>query len=233
MTDYLKITFIQSSPFSLRVSESTAKMGKTHLCPTPHCIKSTLIDRYSEGKTESEVIAFLKIIDTLTMIFELPNKIVVNQSFYTKLKPARTDAKSDDAFTSTIMYQEYVQYPEFSIFIDVTHLSKDQRQILITTFNKINYLGKKDSLVSYKDYQIISELPKKVVKPLSISDPIGMIISMDDFCHTRKPNSEKEFLSDLRLTGGYGKYKERSFIDYVFPYRIRNGGRKYTMYQLI
>jgi len=234
MTNYLKITFFQSSPFSLRVSEATAKLGKSHLCPTPHCIKSALIDRYAETNTENELIAFLKLIDRLSFSFLLPDLIIVNQTFYKKMKPARDDAESEDAYTSTIMYQEYVHYPEFSLLIDVTNLTEDECQVLIHTFVKINYLGKKDSLISYKEHSFVLELPKNAIKPLSITkDPNGMVIRMDDFYHNRKNNSEKIYLNDLRIGGGYGNSHLRDFIAYLFPYQIKSSCKKYTLYEVL
>lgn len=230
---YLQITYVQSSPFSLRVSEATAKMGKSHLCPTPHCIKSAMIDRYAEGKSEIELIDFLNLIDSLLIAFVIPDDVVVNQGFYTQLKPTRSDAETEDNTTRTIMYKEYVQYPEFSIFMDVTQLTDDQQTLLVSVCSKIKYLGKKDSLVSYKCHAIVSELPKKAIKPLFISEPIGMIIPLDDFFHARKSKTEKAFLEDLRIYGGSGKNAKRDYVDYVFPYRVKQSSRRYTHYHVI
>lgn len=231
-TRYLQITYMQASLFSLRVSDSTAKVGKSHLCPTPHVIKSALIDKYAQTHSETELRSFLKLIAPLSIYFQLPKDIVVNQGFYTQLKPARDDSATDNAFDTSIMYKEYVQYPTITLFIDLLSMTDAQLSDLILTLSCINYLGKKDALVTYTDHTIVTSLPDKIIRPITLGMGQGMIFALDDFVEY-KPNDEVAYLTSLREKGGYGKTAERKMIDYIFPYRLKSTTKKYTCYTLI
>lgn len=228
---YLSIKYIQSSPFSLRPSDATAKVGTTHLCPTPHCIKSAMINVYASSHTENETIEFLKRIDSLAMFFLLPENIVVGQGFYRLLKPPHDKESSHgEAFQSTIIYKEYTSFKDITIMFNVTSLNDSQIQEIAYNCACINYFGKKDSLIAYESHEIVTELPDHVIQPISIGFSNGMVIGLDDFYQHRKANSEKEFLASLRDFGGYGNKGERDKIQYSFPYRLKSSARNYTSY---
>lgn len=228
---YLKVTYAPSAMFSLRVSDTTTKGAKTHLCPTPHCVKCALISRYAEAHSEDELVTFFERIEKLRVFFVLPDQLVVNQGFYTQLKPSR--GNNGEPFSRSIMYKEYVYYHgDLSILFDVSHLADSDVEQLLETLVGINYYGKKDSLVAYKSHAFVTAIPEKAIVPLSQdADIFGLILSFDDL-YSERNGSTREYLKDLRDRGGYGTYRKRDFIQYVLPYAIRATSRNYTLYQL-
>jgi len=239
---YVMITYAMATGFfSLRRSDTTSKGSKSYLCPTPHCVKSALINQYAQEHNTDELVGFFEKIQPLSVYFCLPSKLVVNQTFYTQLKSKRKKAKKDllegeieESFDSTIMYKEYVYYDgDLTVIFDVSEWEESDIESLIHTLSTIRYLGKKDSLISYKSHRISKKIPEGIVIPLDDADSInGFVIALDDYYyHQRK--SSKEYLEMLKKYSGYGSSSKRQFIPYLFPYRITASSRRYTLYQHI
>ncbi|ABZ83127.1 hypothetical protein HM1_0513 [Heliomicrobium modesticaldum Ice1] len=151
---WLLAAFSASNLFSLKVSGATSSGGKSHLIPTPYVVKMALIDASFrlDGRGEEDF-AWIR---PLTIAFQVPEAVVVNNNFVKVLKEARD---GDETYQQTVGLRQYVYWHgPIRIAFEIGGLSELQRERLSRLVTLVNYFGKRGSFVQYRGQEITAEL---------------------------------------------------------------------------
>ena len=230
------------SLFSLRMSNTTSKGGKTLVVPTPYAVKMALIDACfrvedgeSAGSTARSVFELLK----RRRIRFLPPRHGVVQNTFVKVLDAERDG--DLPFKQTIVYREFAAFSggPLSIAVDAGGMTEGGRALLRTLFWHINSLGKRGSFLQCLAVrEIYGELPVGYSATLQGGELVrperyGMLQMLDDFgedlCKAKDGFDRISTYGEGTITLG----KHRVLATTALPYHVRSASKRHTWYERI
>jgi hypothetical protein len=236
---WLVVHFLPTSLFSLRNSTATSTGAKSLLIPSPYTIKMALLVvaiRW-RGKSYAQD-AFEGIRDLHPIRVSPPRYAVVNRCFLKYQKPREDkrakSARSEDyeapiGYQSTVGFREYVyQHGEMGIAFPVT--SKSHGDDLLALAARINYFGKRGSMVQFTRHEFTETLVGEfTVSITSDGSSIihGVLQPLDDMAPDL--TFEKvDITSDIPM-----RSTERPAIPSVLPYRVGRTAVGYVSYSRV
>lgn len=228
--------------FSLRMTNTTSKGGKTLVVPTPYAVKMALIDACfrAEGRSVAHATA-RKVFDVVKprrIRFQPPPHCVVQNTFVKVL-----DAERDGnlPFKQTIVYREFASFSggPLEIAMDSSHLMTEELKLIEELFWHINSIGKRGSF-----WQCVGVHTLKNVLPstftaalqggeLSHPEGFGLLQVLDDFgdalCQAQDGFDRISTYGNGTITLG----KHRVLTRTALPYQMRSASKRFTWYERI
>lgn len=237
--EWLVISYIPVSLFSLRMTHATNKGGKTLLVPTPYAFKMILIDAcfrvFDRDDAEIKARQVFDLIKGCEIRFSPPPGCIVQNTFIKIRQEERGAPKG--FYVPTIAYREFSFYSggELKVAIGINGLSEGSVTLLKYIGSHINCIGKRGSFWQYIDDSICKGvLPQGYTYPqeneqLSVGNP-QWVQYLDDFGEALC-KAEDGF--DRISTYGNGKIelgKHRILVRTVLPYKFKQSSRHFTQY---
>jgi hypothetical protein len=237
-------TYHPVSLFSLRPANSTTSGGKTLIAPTPFCIKMALLSASIQMAGVAEGQRRFPQIRDLRIALALPGQVVVVKSFAKIRRPIRLgsgDAREAEIaealevghypFAPTIAYREFVQFGG-ALQIAFTLPQGETPGWLSETLPTINYLGKRGSFVQIAGWPLVTEALEgtftEVTQDSTDFRSDGTLQMLDD-CGSTMTFEHADIYNPKRMTFG----KERVPRHVVFPYRLKQSSRGYSLYERV
>ena len=228
--------------FSLRMTNTTSKGGKTLVVPTPYAVKMALIDacfRAEDG--DAALNAARRVFDAVKgrrIRFQPPPHCVVQNTF---VKVLDAERDGDLPFKQTIVYREFACFSggPLEIAMDSSGLSAEELQVLERLFWHVNSLGKRGSFWQCIGVCNVSNpLPTGFTAALQggeLNHPesFGLVQVLDDFGEAL---CEAQDGFDRVSTYGNGTInlgKHRVLTTTALPYRTRSASKRFTWYERI
>ena len=228
--------------FSLRPYTATSSGGKSLIVPTPFAVKMALLDAAIRTQGLEQGQALFPAIRDLHVAVQLPERVVVNNTFIRilRLKEIKTKASEKEAaiaraiaerqwpFQRTIAFREYVQFggPLALAFQGMS--AEDLTPLLV----QINYLGKRGGFIQLLRLpEEVGKLPNDfTVLTESVGDtfPLGTLQMVDD-CGPGLTFEQVNVYGGREIRRG----KDRIFHHVVLPYRPVRSSRGFTLYERI
>lgn len=215
-------TFLPTTLFSLRDSNSTSSGAKSVLLPSPYSIKMALLNQAITVGNELETLSgkksqtFSWVRDT-KIYYYIPDSVsfCVNNTFIKILKPSR----SGTGFQETVSFREYVQINQaIELILEVP--SESAKAFWMRYLHKINYFGKRGCFFQFLNYNEVHNEPN--VKEFKAVDNLtGIIQQYDDF------DSKADFDSVSSYNRASTKRKQDLL---VVPVVVKRSSRSYTHY---
>ena len=228
--------------FSLRMTNTTSKGGKTLLVPTPYSVKMALIDacfRAEDGNdAETSARHVFDLVKQRRVRFQPPPECVVQNTF---VKVLDAERDGDLPFKQTIVYREFAAFSggPLEIAIETGGLSDHDVRTLERLFWHINSLGKRGSFWQCVGVRPLGEpLPPGYTaalqgEELSHPEKYGLIQLLDDFgdalCKAKDGFERISTYGEGTMNLG----KHRVLITTALPYATRSAGKRFTWYQRI
>ncbi len=239
--EWLIISYLPVSLFSLRMTHATNKGGKTLLVPTPYSFKMAMIDAcfrvFEKNEAEIKARQMFDLIKGCEIRFSPPEVCIVQNTFI-KIRQEERDAPKG-FYAPTIAYREFCfyNYSQLNVAIGIKGLSVDAINFLRTIASHINCLGKRGSFWQY------------------IGDSIhNGELSLDDYTYHRDKQELRsskfhwtQYLDDFgddlcKAKDGFERIstyhngeiklgKHRILVETVIPYRFEKSSRHFTMYK--
>lgn len=225
--------------FSLRMSNTTSKGGKTLVVPTPYAVKMALIDacfRAEDGPAAEELgRRVYELVKSRTFRFRPPPQCVVQNTF---VKVLDAERDGDLPFKQTIVYREFAAFSggPLEIAADCSGLTDKECTLLERLFWHIHSLGKRGSFWQCSEVRQQDLLPAGYTAPLrsaAFSQPTlyGLTQTLDDFgaelCEARDGFERISTYGDKPMNLGKHRVLETTAI----PYRRRSAGKRFTWYE--
>jgi hypothetical protein len=237
---WLVVSYDPVAPFSLRMSRTTSKGGKTLVVPTPYAVKMALIDACfrleTDAGAEETARQIFDAVKARPVCFRPPPHCVVQNTF---VKVLDADRDSDLPFKQTIAYREFALFSggPLEVAIEVAGLDSEQRQLIALLFWHINSIGKRGSFWQCVGVETITgPLPNGFTVSLAGGQTIqpksfAMVQHLDDFgddlCKA------KDGFDRISTYGGgavtFGKH--RVLVSSAIPYRRRGAAKRFTWYE--
>ena len=153
MGEWLILSYLPVSLFSLRMTHATSKGGKTLLVPTPYAFKMTLIDAcfrvFDGNNAEIKARQVFDLIKNCEIRFNPPEGCIVQNTFI-KIRQEERDAPRG-FYVSTIAYREFCFYGdgELKVAIGINGLPEDAVSLIRKVGSHINCIGKRGSFWQY------------------------------------------------------------------------------------
>lgn len=239
---WLVVRYLPVSLFSLRLSYSTSKGGKTLLVPTPYVVKMALLDacfrRYGPKDALGRAREVFDLIKWREVRVRPPNHCVVQNTFMRVLDQSRD--QDQGPFRRTIAYREFAFYHgELLVALAASGLTDTEQSLLVELFAHINSLGKRGSFWQYLGTEVREgPLPhgftaKPGDKTSQQTTSHGTAQMLDDFGEALC--SDKDGF-DRVSTYGAGTVKigeHRVLLLTEVPYLRRSASRGFTWYQRV
>lgn len=220
--------------FSLKHIEATSSGGKASLIPTPFALRTALLDvaiRLLGIDKGEEAFQHLR---SLTLALRPPERVAVSGLFIKILKPEREEDR-EQAMQKTIAFREYVHWQgPVGLALGGEDAALDFVHPLLV---HLTYWGKRGSFVQLlRPPERKEELPPdfillqgKTFSPSSTTGlpahfTLGIIQRLDDW----GPDLTWEEVNVYSP-----RQPKRMPFDVIFPYRVVQAGRGYTVYERI
>lgn len=237
--EWLILSYLPVSLFSLRMTHATNKGGKTLLVPTPYAFKMTMIDacfRVFEANAEEKAGEVFNLIKGCDIKFSPPTVCIVQNTFI-KIRQEKRDAPRG-FFVPTIAYREFCFYTDgnLNVAIGVNGLSQNAVSLLKLIGSHINCIGKRGSFWQY----IGETLHKDDLPPgytcLQQDEQLATgnfqwVQYLDDF---GEPLCKAKDGFDRISTYGNGKIelgKHRVLVKTVLPYKFKQSSKHFTHFE--
>ncbi len=233
-------TYIPVALFSLRSAAATSSGGKTLLCPTPFSLKMALLDALLRTQGLSSGEQWWPIIGDLRLRIQLPERIVVVNTFTKIVRPKKNGVSDDDGsglitpLGRTIAYREYVSYGGTISIAAQTASGDALPKELVSLFRHITYLGKRGGFMQLRavpttaiDAEFDTTWITITQDQMSFSNA-GTLQMLDD-CGPKMTFEHADIYSSKRITLG----KERVLRHIVLPYRLTRSSRGFSLYERI
>ncbi|MGC9400652.1 MAG: hypothetical protein ACP5HM_16175, partial [Anaerolineae bacterium] len=225
--------------FSLRASSATSSGGKSLIVPTPYAIKTALMDAAIRTQGLAHGKALFKELKALSIAIQLPEQIVVNNTFtkILRVKEIKTRAAEKESaidaamaqqqwpYQSTIAFREYVQFGG-PLCLAFEGLSE---KVLTPLLTQINYLGKRGGFLQLRrPPATVASLPEGftlLTDGFGDAFPLGTLQVVDDW-GPRMTFDHLNTYSDKSIRTG----SHRIFHQIVLPHRPVQSSRNYTLY---
>lgn len=238
--EWLLAAFQPVTMFSLRMTHSTSKGGKTLVVPTPYAVKMALLDvcfrRFSTEEAPAMARDVFDWIKARQVRIRPPKHCLVTNTFTRVLDWDRDGA---DPFRRTIAYRELAFWggDDMVIAIASEGLNADQRATLTELFAHINSLGKRGGFVQFAGAETSDAvLPPGFTVPRSEMEPnqilgYGLTHSLDDFGSALC--AAKDGFDRVSTYGG-GAIKlgeHRTLTATAIPYFRKSSSKHFTWYE--
>jgi len=213
--------------FSLRTGAATSSGGKTNLCPTMYGVKMALVSAaFEAGLDGGEIFERVK----AARVRIKPSRWAVVNNCFIKIQREPHD-RGSVAFQPTVAYREFVHLRgDFTVAIEVKGWSEAEVDLVAELFARVNYFGKRGSLVQFRGTERAEELDT------------GFSYVLGDERTTLAADVVVQFLDDLGPEATFdavNTYSRRSprlgrdrvFVPVALPYRVRGSSRTYTAYE--
>lgn len=234
-----------TSLFSLRPYTATTSGGKSLIVPTPFAVKMALLDAAirTQGLTQGQ--ALFPGLRDLQVALQLPQCIVVNNTFakILRLKEIKTKASEKEAaiaravterqwpFQKTIAFREYVQFSG-PLALAFQGMSFEELRPLLL---QVNYLGKRGGFIQLlRPPEMTEELPTRftmLTEGVNGAFPLGVLQMVDD-CGPSL-TFDKANVYDQRRKSQIRPGKDRIFHHIVLPYRLVRSSKGFSCYERI
>ena len=228
--------------FSLRMTNTTSKGGKTLVVPTPYAVKMALIDvcfrAEDGGAAETLARAAFDAVKGRRIRFQPPPHCVVQNTF---VKALDAERDGDLPFKQTIVYREFACFSggPLEIAMDSSGLSDTELQVFEKLFWHINSLGKRGSFWQCVGVRSLrGPLPAGYSAALQggeLSHPerFGLVQVLDDFGEAlcQAPDGFDRISTYGNGTMSLGKH--RILMTTALPYRTRSASKRFTWYERI
>lgn len=237
--EWLILSYLPVSLFSLRMSHATNKGGKTLLVPTPYSLKMTMIDAcfraFDKGDAESKARQVFDLIKNCEIRFNPPASCIVQNTFI-KIRQEERDAPKG-FYVPTIAYREFCFYGngELKVAMGVKGLSEETIGILRFIGSHINCIGKRGSFWQYVENSAhTGNLPDGYTFP-QIEERVSTSVfqwvqHLDDFgerlCEAKDGFERISTYGDGKIELGKGKH--RILVRTVLPYQFKRSSRHFT-----
>ena len=228
--------------FSLRMTNTTSKGGKTLVVPTPYAVKMALIDAsYRAEDGDSAHSTARKVFDLVKgrkIRFKPPAHCVVQNTF---VKVLDAERDGDLPFKQTIVYREFASFSggPLEIAMQSSGLSAEELQVLERLFWHINSLGKRGSF-----WQCLAVDNKNKALPpgftaalqggeLNHPESFGIMQVLDDFGDVLCLDSNAFDRINTFGAGTLSLGKHRVLRTTALPYRARAASKRFTWYERI
>ncbi len=229
---WLLAYYLPVSLFSLRMSCSTNKGGKTLFVPTPYSFKLAMVDAAFRMGDESLARKVFDLVKAREIRFKPPKHLVVQNTFIKIKQEARDNASG--VYTSTIAYREFCFFNgKLTAAINITDLEAEHREILCQVLAHINYLGKRGSFWQFIGWDEHKALPEGFTVPDTAKefkiDGYGIVQQLDDIGET----DAKDIFDRINTYSNKPiVLNKHRVITYTFlPYTARKSSREYTYYE--
>lgn len=220
--------YIPTAFFSLKPHMATSTGGKTLIVPTPFAIKTGLLDAAIRTQGLEQGKTLFSEIQRLAIAVNLPNQIVVNNTFNRILRAARNPSPGQWPYQRTIGFREYAQFGG-PLKLAFRGMSRDN---LIPLLIQLNYLGKRGGFVQLcerpQEIKSLSNEFTVLTENINGFFPLGTLQVVDDWGQDLT-FERLNIYSDESITTG----KHRIFHDIVLPYQPVRSSREFTLYERI
>lgn len=258
MGEWLILSYLPVSLFSLRMTHATNKGGKTLLVPTPYAFKMTLIDAcfrvFDGNNAEIKARQVFDLIKNCEIKFSPPAGCIVQNTFtkvldlfQSKKSGAEKEKEILEAkanrnypFRRTIAYREFCFYSngELKVAIGVNGLSEDVVSLIRRVGSHINCIGKRGSFWQYIGDSIYKgNLPEGYTFPQPeerlMNGKFQWVQYLDDFGEVLCKAKDG---FDRISTYGSGTIKlgeHRILVKTVIPYGFVQSSKHFTQYKKI
>ena len=232
-SNWLLAHYLPVSLFSLRLSCSSNKGGKTLFVPTPYAFKLAMVDAaFRAGDDEQPARRVFETIKGRQIRFKPPKHLTVQNTFI-KIKQENREAPAG-VYSSTIAYREFCFFRgRLTAAIETAGLDRQAIELLARILRHINYLGKRGSFWQFLGCEERGQLGEgftipdtasrfkignyAVVQPL---DDLGQTEAKDLFDRINTYSSKPITLNKHRV------------LNYTFlPYLLRKSARHYSYYE--
>ena len=230
--------FASTSLFSLRPANATTSGGKSLLTPTPFAIKMALLDvSFRIQGIEQGQATFPQIRD-LEIAVNLPQRIMVNNTFVKILRSHKQGLKDQHGtglagpMGSTIAYREFIQFGGDVQIALSSQNSKGVNLPLPQLLSQIHYLGKRGGFMQYLGFEESEELPEQfTVFTGGATDTfeLGGTLQLLDDCGPKMTFEHANVYTKKRM--GINQAAGRILRPVILPYRITRSSRGYTLYE--
>ncbi|MBI5789316.1 MAG: type I-A CRISPR-associated protein Cas5 [Candidatus Schekmanbacteria bacterium] len=230
--NWLLAHYLPVSLFSLRMSCSTNKGGKTLFVPTPYSFKLAMVDAAFRMGDEGLAGKVFDLIKAKDIRFKPPKHLTVQNTFIKIKQEDREDASG--VYNPTIAYREFCFFKgQLTIAIDASGLETEAKELLWRVLAHINYLGKRGSFWQFMKWEEAATLPDGFTVPDTVKefriDGYGVIQQLDDIGETDSKDifDRINTYSDKPIV--LGKHR---VITYTFlPYKVKQSSKEYTYYE--
>jgi len=237
--DWLILSYLPVTLFSLRMTHATSKGGKTLLVPTPYSFKMTMLDacfRVYEGEqAEIKARQLFELIKGCAIRFNPPSNCIVQNTFI-KIRQEERDAPKG-LYVPTIAYREFCFYNgnDMDVAISVKGISKEDVSLLKQIGSHINCMGKRGSFFQFKESKLYNgNLPADYTAPIdegSINTENLWPQYMDDFgealCKAKDGFDRISTYGAGDITLG----KHRVLVKTLIPYYFSKSSKHFTQYK--
>ena len=240
--EWLVLSYLPVSLFSLRMAHATSKGGKTLLVPTPYAFKMTMIDAcfrvFNGDEAEKKARQVFDLIKGCEIRFNPPSVCIVQNTFV-KIRQEERDAPKG-FYVPTIAYREFCFYSndELKVAVGVKGLSEEAIDMLRLLGSHINCIGKRGSFWQFVgDSNHKNELPEGFIFPhteerLSTGN-FQWFQYLDDFgevlCKAKDGFDRISTYGDGKIELG----KHRILVRMVLPYKFKQSSRHFTQYEKV
>jgi hypothetical protein len=227
------------SLFSLRMTNTSSKGGKTLVVPTPYVVKMELIDacfRAEDGE-RAEVLArrVFGIVKMKRVRFLPPPHCVVQNTF---VKALDADREGGLPFKQTIVYREFAAFAggPLLIALETSGLSGEESAVIGNLFWHINSLGKRGSFwqcvdVTHQSSELVGYSAPLQGEGIANPELLGMTQLLDDFgeelCAAKDGFERISTFGSGSITLG----KHRVLVTTALPYYRRSSSKRFTWYE--
>ncbi len=240
--EWLILSYLPVSLFSLRMTHATSKGGKTLLVPTPYAFKMTLIDAcfrvFDGNNAEIKARQLFDLIKNCEIRFNPPAGCIVQNTFI-KIRQEERDAPKG-FYVPTIAYREFCFYidGELKVAIGINGLLEDAVSLIRRVGSHINCIGKRGSFWQYiKDSIYKGTLPEGYTFPQPeerlLTGKFQWVQYLDDFGEVLCKAKDG---FDRISTYGSGTVKlgeHRILVKTLIPYRFVQSSKHFTQYEKI
>lgn len=238
---WLILKYNPVSLFSLRMTHSTNKGGKTLLVPTPYAFKMTLIDVcfrvFNANEAEDKAKNIFDLIKRREIRFSPPVNCLVQNTFI-KIRQEERDAPRG-FFISTIAYREFCFFEggPLSVAINIRDLSEAECSLLVRLGSHINCIGKRGSFWQYIEKTVIhGSLPSNEYTLPDNEDSITnakyqWVHDLDDFgeilCKAKNGFDRISTYGTGTIKLGEHRILERTLV----PYKFVQSSKHFTQFK--
>jgi hypothetical protein len=220
------VTYLPTTLFSLKDSNSTSSGAKSLFLPSPYAIKMAILNQAITVGGDLEKLKDKKrnefdYIKDAEISFHIPpdSNFCVNNTFVRILKRRKKKFKSIPSF------REYI-FLSHSLEVIFETDSVDAKEYLKQYLHKINYFGKRGCFFQFLAY---SEEPKPQNVKLFEANSVGsgVLQEYDDF------DEELIFKQVNNLSSGKKSHTKRKKEILVLPLKKMSSSKSFTLYKMI
>jgi len=231
---WLMIRYRPTTLFSLRYSAATSTGAKSLLVPSPYTIKMALVVsaiRWQGVEFAQDIFEMIR--DLRPVRIRPPEYAVVNRCFLKYQKPKeeklskkkrRDNYESPIGYQATVGFREYV-YLQGLLEIALPIANEEQGHNLVALALRVNYFGKRGSLMQFVSYDSLEDLPDGFTEVIRASAIGGGILQPLDDMAPDLTFDKVDVTSDTQM-----RSSDRPTAPTVLPYRIGRTSVGYAAY---